>query len=118
MAKKSTTTTNLLTETAYRVYKMPEALRDNCKAAREKRAVSKQEFIQQAIDDELAALTKGLTALGITAAEDTRPDRLPLTDEILDSLRESSAETGLPQSTLLLACLSLASNRKRRKRSK
>lgn len=117
MAKK-TSTTNALVDTNFRVYNMPETLRESYKKARDKRSVSTQEFITQAVGDELPALTKSLTQLCIVAAEDTRPDRLPMTDELLADLREASDATGLPQSTLLLACLNLASARKRRKRSK
>jgi hypothetical protein len=102
-------------ETIYRVYRVPEPLR---KAMRQKRAKwnqTTQEFLATAVEDELSRLVQALGALGIRGANPAaRPAKLPLDDKLLGELKRASEETGLPQTSLLLACLQLSVQRRRR----
>ena len=102
-------------ETVFRVYRLSEDLRKKVKAARVKRQQTLKGLIEGAVEQELPALTKQLMALGIKARGASRPARLPVTDHLLDQLRQGSEETGVAATILLGACLSLSSGRKRAK---
>ena len=102
-------------DTIFRVYRMPEPLRKAMRQKRAQRNQTVQEFIQTAVADELPRLVESLGKLHIGPADpEARPAKLPLDERLLASLRQASAETGLSQSQLLLACLRTTASRKRR----
>ncbi|MHC4404874.1 MAG: hypothetical protein ACYTG0_34945 [Planctomycetota bacterium] len=102
-------------ETIYRVYRVPELLRKAMRQKRAKRNETVQEFIQTAVAGELPRLVESLGKLYIGPADpEARPAKLPLDERLLTSLKRASADTGLSQSQLLLACLRTAASRKRR----
>ena len=102
-------------EAIFRVYRVPEPLRKAMRQRRAQRSQTVQEFIQTAIADELPRLVESLGNLHIGPVDPVaRPAKLPLDERLLASLKRASADTGLPQSQLFLACLRTAANRKRR----
>ena len=102
-------------ETVYRVYRVPEPLRKAMRQKRSKRGQTVQEFLVTAVEDELSRLVQALGALGISGANPAaRPAKLPLDDRLLAELKRASKDTGLPQTSLLLACLQLSVKRRRR----
>jgi hypothetical protein len=101
-------------ETVFRVYDLPEELREAFRTRRDTLAVSTREFVAEAIGGELPILLRLLREVLPSPAGPVRPIRLPLSVGLLDALREAGAATGLPAKTLLLACLLRASRRKRR----
>ena len=102
--------------TYYRVYRLNSSLREKMNKARAKRGQTVRDFIVDAVETELPRLTKALADLGIVASSgDERPARLPMSQETLEGLKKSSAETGLPQSVLMECCLGLSAERKRRR---
>jgi hypothetical protein len=104
--------------TSYRVYRLAEKTRTRIKEAREKRGQTVQQFVADSIASQLSKVADGLAALKVAPVpSDARPARLPMDDATLAALKESSVATGIPQATLLVACLELAAERKGRKRS-
>lgn len=101
-------------ETIFRVYDLPEELREAIRSRRDALSVSTRAFVAEAIGGELPSLIRVLREVLPSPAGPVRPIRLPITVELLDALREAGAATGLPAKTLLLACLLRASRRKRR----
>ena len=115
MAAKKPTRSKLI-DTNHRVYRVSEFLRSEVKAARERKSLTVKAFVEEALA-ELPKIAEGLKALGIEPAKkDARPARLPMSDEALAKLKKGAEATGVPQSALLMACLALASRRKRRAR--
>ena len=102
-------------ETIFRVYRISASLRKAMRQARSKRNQTVQEFVHAAITDELARLVEGLGKLHVEPADpEARPAKLPLNESVLGKLAEARAETGLPQSQLLLTSLRASASRKRR----
>jgi hypothetical protein len=101
-------------ETIFRVYDLPEELREAVRSRRDALEVSTRKFVAEAIGGELPSLLRVLREVLPSPAGPVRPIRLPMTAGLLDALREAGAATGLPAKTLLLACLLRASRRKRR----
>ena len=99
----------------HRVYRIPESLRGAIGAAREKRELTIRGFIAEAVQQELPDIIDLLTNLGIEKHSELRPVRWPVDPAVLQTLAYASEQTGIDQSKLLLACLFLASNRKRRR---
>jgi hypothetical protein len=106
-------------EARYRVYHLPEELRKAIRVQREKRGQTVQEFIRGAVEGELSRLVESLGSLGVVPlGDDTRPAKLPLDDGLLGELKLASEATGVPQTQLLLSCLRISANRKRRPSAK
>ena len=102
-------------EVRFRVYHLPEELREAMHGQREKRGQTVQEFIRMAVEDELSRLVETLGSLGIEPlGGDARPAKLPLDDRLLGELLLASEAAGVPQSQLLLSCLRVSASRKRR----
>ena len=102
-------------EVRYRVYYLPEGLREAMRGRREKRGQTVQEFIRMAVEDELSRFVETLGSLGVEPlGDDARAAKLPLDDRLLGELKVASETTGVPQSQLLLSCLRLSASRKRR----
>ncbi|MHC4406225.1 MAG: hypothetical protein ACYTG0_41860 [Planctomycetota bacterium] len=102
-------------EVCYRVYHLPEELRKAIRRQRQKRGQTVQEFIRTAVEGELTRIVETLGSLGIEPlSDDARPAKLPLDDRLLGELKLASEVTGVPQSRLVLSCLRISANRKRR----
>lgn len=99
----------------HRVYRLPEALREAIGQAREKRELTIRAFIAEAINQELPDIVQQLASLGIERHSDLRPARWPIDEAALKTLAYAAEQTGIDQSKLLLACLHVASSRKRRR---
>jgi hypothetical protein len=68
-----------------------------------------------AVEDELSRLVQALGVLGVRSSNSAaRPAKLPLDERVLGKLKKASEDTGLPQTSLLLACLRLSVKRRRR----
>ena len=102
-------------EIRFRVYYLPERLRKAMHQRRQKLGLTVGEFVQAAVSDELSRLVETLAASGIEPCDsDARPAKLPLNDRLLGDLKIASETTGISQSQLLLSCLRISTNRKRR----
>lgn len=99
----------------YRTYRLPSEVRTDVAAKRKQFGLTVAEFLSQAIANELPRLALELEQIGLPAATSKvdRPARLPLSDELLASLKSASGKTGVPASRLLVACLKRATRRKR-----
>ena len=106
-------------ETVYRVYQVPEPLRKAVRQKRSKWGQTVQEFLTGAVENELPRLVQMLGGLGISDSDSAaRPAKWPLNEKVLGKLKKASGDTGLPQESLLLACLRLSVKRKRRPASR
>lgn len=105
-------------ETTFRVYRISPELKEASKAARLKSGQTVAAFLASSIRTNLPVIVKGLQQLGITASAKTGPTRLPLSDSLLDALREASQQSGCPASELLKASLWLACVKKPAKRAR
>jgi hypothetical protein len=103
-------------ETVYRVYHLPEDLRSALRERRQVMGQTVREFVAYAIETELPGLVQLLREQLPVPGGEVRPARLPLTERLLEALKQAGDETGLPASRLLLACLARAARRKRRRR--
>jgi hypothetical protein len=102
-------------ETIYRVYHVPDSLRKVINQKRAKWGETVQEFLTGAVERELPRLAQRLGELGISSSDlAARPAKWPLDEKVLGKLKKASEDTGLPQTSLLLACLRLSVRRKRR----
>jgi hypothetical protein len=111
------TPTNQDSQVTYRVWKLDAALKEAVAEKRQAREQKLREFISEAVATELPDLVSQLTELGI-AIEDSAsiaPVRYPMTESTLRALRFASHGSGLDQSQLIVACLRLATRRKRRR---
>ena len=100
-------------EVRYRVYYLPEELREAMRGRREHRGQTVQEFIRAAVEDELPRLVETLGSLKIEpVSDDARPAKLPLDDQLLGELKVAAVATGIPQSQLLLSCLRISAGRR------
>lgn len=108
-------------QTVYRTYRLSPQVRTDMSDKRKQFGMTVAEFMSQAIANELPKIAAELEQIGLPAltSKEDRPARLPLTDELLASLKSASGKTGVPASRLLVACLKRATRRKRqwRKRS-
>lgn len=95
-------------DTSYRVWKLDQGLKDEIKESRERLGATVQEFWANAIHGQLANVVKALEAAGVGIEDaSTGPVRVPHLEESLKALRYASAQTGLDQSQLIVACLRL-----------
>jgi hypothetical protein len=102
-------------ETIYRVYHVPDPLRKAMNQKRAKWGETVQQFLAGAVERELPRLAQLLGELGISSADSAaRPAKWPLDETVLVKLKKASEDTGLPQTSLLLACLRLSVRKKRR----
>lgn len=96
-----------LHEVIFRVYRLPENLRKQVKAKREKHNVTLQSVIEAATTESLPKIVAALKANGLGFAGQKRPARLPMTDATIGALKVASKQCGIPASQLLLAALAL-----------
>jgi hypothetical protein len=75
------------------------------------------QFVAEAITCELPGIRQEISKVGLESghSKDARPARLPLTDELITTLKSTSKATSVPASKLLMACITRAVNRKRRR---
>jgi len=102
---------------AYRVWKLDAALKDAVTEKRQAREQKVREFVSDAVASELPDLVSQLAELGVAIEDSTSiaPVRYPMTEATLRALRYASQASGLDQSQLIVACLRLATRRKRRR---
>ncbi|MFO0848316.1 MAG: hypothetical protein U0871_07140 [Gemmataceae bacterium] len=96
----------------YRVFALPDGLRDAVRDARTRTGLTNRAFVAEAVAAHVGTLVSELTKLGFgRVGGPTRPARLPFSPEAgtLDALRRASGEVGVPASHLLLLCLAAAS---------
>jgi hypothetical protein len=103
----------------YRVWKLDAALKDAVTEKRQTREQKLREFVSEAVATELPDLVSQLLDLGVAIEDATSiaPVRYPMTEGTLRALRYASQASGLDQSQLIVACLRLATRRKRRRSS-
>jgi hypothetical protein len=94
-------------ETVYRVYRLPEPLRKQIRAKREKANVTLQAVIEAASLESLPKIVSTLKTMGLGFDGKKRPARLPMTDSLLGAFKVASKQTGIPASRLLQAALTL-----------
>jgi hypothetical protein len=105
--KSSTRKTSKLHELEFRVFRVPEILKEQLRTAREAEKMSNELFICKSCDLHLEELVRELIALGVQSPSGTmKPARWPFRDETLKRLRKASAATNILASTLLQICLS------------
>jgi hypothetical protein len=104
-------------EPQMRVYHIPEHLRETIDKMRKKRGETIRNFLSSSVAEELPNLAKTLLGSGIEKFSKTRPARWPMEPETLKKLAYVSEQTGVPQNQLLLACITIASKRRRRRPS-
>lgn len=102
-------------QTVFRTYHLPSEVRKDMTDKRKQFGMTVAEFMSQAISNELPRLAAELEQIGLPAmtSKEDRPARLPLSDELLASLKSASNTTGVPASRLLVTCLKRATRRKR-----
>jgi hypothetical protein len=103
--------------TVYRTYRLTPQLRKGMAEKRKQYGLTVAEFVAEAIKRELHGITHELAraCLAFGESKDSRPARLPLTDELIATLKSASRTTGVPASKILIACINRAANRKRRR---
>lgn len=106
-------------EVRHRVWRVDAALREAVTAKRDRQGKTSREFLRQAVQAELPALMQALAELGVGVedAEGATPVRWAVDEDTLQALRHASQWTGLDQCQLLVACLRLATRRKRPRRT-
>jgi hypothetical protein len=111
------TPTNQDSQVTYRVWKLDAALKEAVAEKRQAREQKLREFISEAVASELSDLVSQLTELGVSIEDSASiaPVRYPMTDSTLRALRFASHGSGLDQSQLFVACLRLATRRKRKR---
>ncbi len=87
----------------YRVYRVPDAVREVIGSRAAGQTI--RQFIAEAVEHRLPLLVETLAGAGLLKPEKTRPARLPMTRQLLQSLAAASEQTGVPASRLLLAVL-------------
>jgi hypothetical protein len=87
----------------YRVYRVPDSVREAIGSRAAGQTI--QQFIVEAVEHRLPPLVATLAGVGLLKPEQTRPARLPMTRQLLQSLAAASEHTGVPASRLLLAVL-------------
>jgi hypothetical protein len=94
-----------------------DLLRRHCRGDWGDLSQSDKQSNEEALEQELPELLNGLAGLGVTNGQGGLiiPVRFPMEDETLADLRKASQASGLDQFQLFMACLSLATRRKRRR---
>lgn len=95
----------------YRVFSLPDDLRDAVREARTRTGLTNRAFVADAVAAHVDTLVAELGRLGFgRAGGQSRPTRLPFSPEAgtLDTLRRASDQVGIPASHLLLLCLAAA----------
>ncbi len=83
-----------------------EGLREQVRKSRVATGLTMKNWMHETLTRQLPALVVDLVKLGIRPMSGKcRPSRLPLTDGLIAQLQAASAETGLPQSLLLLVAM-------------
>ena len=91
----------------YRVYRLPETSRRSLKATGSSTTSRIRPCWMSAVTKELPKIVATLKKLGIRPLQKTRPARLQVDADLLGALRVGSAQTGVPASRLVAACLGL-----------
>jgi hypothetical protein len=104
-------------ESTFRVWKLGTSLRQEIAEKRQSRDQTIRAFVADSLESELPRLITDLAKLGVSVdhSEHITPVRVQMEKRTLESLRHASQATGLDQSQLFIACLRLASRRKRRR---
>jgi hypothetical protein len=106
----------ITSQLVFRTYRLSRQLRETVKRRRRKLRLTVREFIQHAVETELADLVKVINReLPNLTKKDDPPARLPLTAPLLDKLQAACDTTGIPVTRLLLVSLHKAAARKRRR---
>ena len=115
--RSTVTPTNQDSSVVYRVWKIDAGLKEAITEARRAREQTLREFVSEAVASELPDLVLRLSELGIAVEDATSiaPVRYPITESALKALRYAAQASGLDQSQLVVACLRLATRRKRRR---
>jgi hypothetical protein len=95
----------------YRVFPLPDGLREAVRTARDRSGATNRSFVAVAVAEYLPGLVRQLADLGFGAGGGPpRPIRLPFSREAgtLDALRTASDQTGVAASQLLGLCLAIA----------
>ena len=103
----------------YRVWKIDQGLKEAVTEKRNQQNTTIRDFVRDSVQQELPALVEALGELGIAIgdASSIGPVRWPMEEATMSALRQASTWTGLDQSQLIVACLRLATRRKRRRSS-
>lgn len=97
----------------YRVFTLPDGLREAVRTARDRSGGTNRSFVAGAVTEHLPGLVRQLADLGFgTGGGPPRPIRLPFSREAgtLDALRAASDQTGVAASQLLGLCLAIAAH--------
>jgi hypothetical protein len=115
--RSASTPTSQDSAVTYRVWKLDAALKEAVTEKRQDRKQKLREFVSESVATELPDLVSLLSELGVAIEDATSiaPVRYPMTEATLRTLRYASQASGLDQSQLLVACLRLATRRKRRR---
>lgn len=94
-------------DVAYRVFPLPDGLREAVRTARDRSGATNRAFVAGAVTGHLPGLVRQLAGLGFGGDGPPRPVRLPFSRGAgtLDALRAASGRTGVPASQLLGLCL-------------
>lgn len=94
-------------EAIYRTFPLSEQTRALMHQKRELEELTIAKFLEQAIEAHLPGIIDELkeSLSPPLDSDETRPARLPLTQSLLEALKQGSIETGLPQTRLLAACV-------------
>jgi hypothetical protein len=103
----------LTVQTVHRVFPMPEGLRTAVKE-RHAKGLTLRQFIAESVAGELPRIVAALREALPCFEGDRRPFRAPLSESLLAALRKAAAETGVPATALLFACLGRSARRRRR----
>lgn len=87
----------------FRVIKLADAQKQRMRLARG--TTTNQQFIEQAVADQLGSLLEELAAIGIEPLTDAGPVRLPFSGTTLGVLKEASQQVSIPAVQLLRICL-------------
>jgi len=89
----------------YRVYKLPQDLKQRMQTVRAARKINQAALITACVEGQLAGLVEQLTATGLRQPKQMKPARLPVSEGVLLSLKQASEVTTLPATQLLLLAL-------------
>lgn len=115
--RRKLTSTPQDSSVVYRVWKIDARLKEAITESRRAREQTLREFVSEAVAIELPDLVLRLSELGVAVEDITSiaPVRYPMTESALKTLRYAAQASGLDQSQLVVACLRLATRRKRRR---
>src|SRR5262249_39958046 len=103
-------------ETVFRTYPLPEDLRAGLGRRRHALGHTLPAPVASALAPGLPGLVRALRDPLPVPGGSLRPIRLPLTQALLNQLRDASDQTGIPATRLLIATLARAAARKRRRK--